>query len=120
MTLAYWITAAVLALFYVYAGTLKLLRSREQLRPMMAWVDETPMRAVRTIGVVELLGALGLILPPATDIAPWLAVVAAVGFVVLQVGALRVHLRRGDRQVGLNAGLVVVAGVAAGLGSVWL
>ncbi|WP_280876828.1 DoxX family protein [Streptomyces pseudovenezuelae] len=120
MTIAYWITAALLALFYLYAGGLKLIRSREQLRPMMAWVDDTPMRAVRAIGAVEVLGALGLILPPLTDIAPRLALAAAVGFVVLQLGAGWVHLRRGERQVGLNVGLVVAAGVTVWLGAAWL
>jgi len=120
MNTAYWIIAALLALFYLYSGGLKLIRSRERLRPMMAWVDDTPMSVVRAIGVVEVLGALGLILPPLTGIAPWLALAAAVGFVVLQLGAGWVHLRRGERQVGLNVGLVVAAGVAVWLGVTWV
>lgn len=49
MNAAYWIPAGPLALFYLYAGALKAVRSRERLRPMMAWVDSTPMPAVRAI-----------------------------------------------------------------------
>ncbi|MEB8338897.1 DoxX family protein [Streptomyces endophyticus] len=120
MSVAYWIVAGPLALFYVYAGGLKVVRSRERLRPMMSWVDSTPMRAVRAIGAVELLGALGLVLPPLTGIAPWLALVAAVGFVVLQIGATRLHLRRGERQVVLNGVLLGAGAVAVGLATTWL
>ena len=64
MTVAYWIVASLLALFYLYAGGLKVLRSPDQLRPMMGWIDTVPLRLVRAIGVLEVLGALGLILPP--------------------------------------------------------
>ncbi|MFD4791666.1 DoxX family protein [Streptomyces sp. NPDC058459] len=109
MTIAYWTLAGLLALFYVYAGTLKAVRSPDQLRPMMAWVDRTPLPALRALGVVEILGAVGLILPPLTGIAPALAVVAAIGFVILQTGAVAVHLTGGDRRIGLNIGLIVVA-----------
>jgi hypothetical protein len=98
----------------------KLVQSREQLLPMMAWVDTTPMPAVRTIGVIEVLGAIGLILPPLTGIAPWLALAAAIGFVVLQLGATRVHLRRGDRQVALNLTLLLAASVTVWMGTTWL
>ncbi len=115
MTVAYWIVAALLAVLYLYAGALKLVRSREQLRPMMEWVEATPVWAVRAIGAVELLGAAGLILPPATGIAPALAIAAAAGFVVLQILATGVHLARGDKMIALNAVLLVLAGAA-----VWL
>ncbi|MFF1413898.1 DoxX family protein [Streptomyces sp. NPDC058289] len=117
---AYWIVAGLLALFYLYGGGVKVLRSREQLRPMMAWVDSTPMPAVRAIGVIEVLGAIGLVLPPLTGTAPWSALAAAIGFVVLQIGATVVHLRRGDRQIALNAGLFVAAAVTAWLATAWL
>lgn len=120
VNIAYWIVAGLLALFYLYGGGVKAVRSRERLQPMMAWVDSTPMPAVRAIGVVEVLGAAGLILPPLTGIAPWLALAAAVGFVVLQIGATRVHLRRGDRQVALNLTLLLAATVAASLATTWL
>nr|WP_202455818.1 DoxX family protein [Streptomyces sp. SID8367] len=105
----------MLALFYLYGGGVKLVRSRDRLRPMMAWVDSMPMTAVRGIGLIEVLGALGLLLPPLTGIAPWLALAAAVGFVFLQLAATWVHLRMGDRRIALNLGLIVIAGV-----TVWL
>ena len=120
MNVAYWIVAGLLALFYLYGGGVKLLRSREQLRPMMAWVDSTPMSAVRAIGLIEVLGATGLMLPPLTGIAPWLALAAAAGFVVLQIGAIRVHLRQGDRQIVLNLALIVTASVTVWLATTWL
>lgn len=115
MNIAYWIVAGLLALFYFYAGTLKVIRSRDQLRPMMAWVDRMPLPAVTALGVVEILGATGLMLPPLTGTAPWLASAAAIGFVLLQAGAIAVHLTGEDRQITLNVGLTATAAV-----TVWL
>ncbi|WP_328304280.1 DoxX family protein [Streptomyces sp. NBC_00435] len=115
MNLAYWIVACLLALFYLYGGGVKVVRSRERLRPMMAWVDSTPMPAVRAVGTVEVLGAIGLVLPPLTGVAPWLALAAAIGFVILQIGATGVHLARGDRRVALNITLLLAAAVAVPL-----
>ncbi|MBD5786009.1 DoxX family protein [Cellulosimicrobium terreum] len=121
MTVAYWIVAALLAVFYGYAGGKKLLQSTEQLQPMMGWVDAVPMPAVRAVGAIEVLGAVGLLLPPLTGIAPWLALVAAAGFVVLQVAAAALHLSRGERKlIGLNVVLVVLAVAATWLATVWL
>jgi hypothetical protein len=116
VVVAYWIVAGLLGLFYLYAGGKKLRQTREQLAPMMGWVDTVPMPAVRLIGAVEILGVLGLILPPLTGVAPALAVAAAVGFVILQVLAAGLHLRRGEARVtGLNVVLIVLAAVAAWL-----
>ncbi|MEU2200746.1 DoxX family protein [Promicromonospora sp. Marseille-Q5078] len=121
MTVAYWIVAALLAVFYGYAGGKKVLQGKEQLRPMMGWVDTIPMPAVRAIGTLEILGAIGLVLPPLTGVAPWLALVAAAGFGVLQVGATALHLSRGEKNViGLNLVLVVLAAAAAWLATVWV
>jgi hypothetical protein len=120
MHIAYWILAGLLALFYGYGGALKVLRTRDRLRPMMAWVDRVPTPVLRGLGIVEVLGAAGLVLPPLTGIAPWLALAAAAGFVALQAGAIPVHLTGGDKRIDLNAGLLASAGVTVWLATVWL
>jgi hypothetical protein len=121
MELAYWIIAGLLAVFYLYAGGKKVAQSQEQLQPMMGWVDRVPMPLVRTIGVLEVLGAIGLILPPLTGIAPGLAVAAAIGLVLIQIGGIAVHLSRGEaRLIGLNIGLLAAAAVTVWLGTTWL
>lgn len=111
MVVAYWIVAGLLAVFYLYSGGIKTLRSQEQLAPMMAWAGTAiPMPGVRAIGAVEVAGALGLILPPLTGIAPALAIWAAGGLAVVQVLAAIFHLSRGERRdLWLNGVLAVVA-----------
>ncbi|QKW23429.1 DoxX family protein [Kitasatospora sp. NA04385] len=113
MRIAYWIVAGPLALLYLYGGALKVLRSPDRLRPMMAWVDRVPLPALRTLGGLELLGAVGLLVP--TALLAWPAPAAATGLLLLQVGAVPVHLTGGDRRIGLN--LVLLAAAAAAL---WL
>ncbi|MEU5876235.1 DoxX family protein [Spirillospora sp. NPDC047279] len=121
MDVAYWIVAVLLAVFYLYAGGKKVLQSQEQLQPMMGWVDRVPMPAVRLIGTLEVLGAIGLVLPPLTGIAAWLAIAAAIGLVLIQVGGIVVHVSRGETKViGLNIALLVAAAAAAWLGTTWL
>jgi hypothetical protein len=120
MKIAYWIVAGLLGVFYLYAGGKKVAQSKEQLAPMMGWVDTVPMWLVRLIGVVEILGVAGLVLPPLTGIAPVVAMLAALGFVVLQVLATGLHLSRGEARVtGLNVALIALAGAAAWLATTW-
>jgi len=121
MIVAYWILAGLLALFFLYSGGVKVVRSRDQLRPMMGWVDAVPLPFVRTIGVLEVLAALGLILPPLTGVAPGLALAAAIGLAVIQLAAISVHLRRGEAKlIGLNLVLVAVIAVTIWLATVWV
>jgi hypothetical protein len=121
MLIAYWIVAALLALFYAYSGGAKIVRSRESLLPMMHWVERAPMAGVRAIGVLEVLGAIGLIVPPLTGIVPGLAIAAAIGLALVQVAGTILHLVRGEaRQIGLNIALLVIAVVAAWLATVWV
>ncbi|MGW4714196.1 DoxX family protein [Nocardia sp. NPDC004260] len=120
MNIAFWITAGLLALFYLYAGGLKIIRSRDQLRPMMSWVDRIPLCVIRTVGALEVLGALGLILPPLTGLTPGLAVAAAIGFVLLQLGAIPVHLTGADHKVALNITLLLMAVVTVWLATIWV
>jgi hypothetical protein len=116
VVVAYWIVAGLLGLFFLYAGGKKVVQTQEQLAPMMGWVDVIPMRVVRLIGAVEILGVIGLVLPPLTGIAPVLALAAAVGFVIMQVLAVGLHVSRGEiKETGLNAVLIVLAATAAWL-----
>ena len=121
MTVAYWIVAALLASLYLYSGVLKVVRSPDQLRPMMGWIDTVPLRLVRGIGVIEGLGAVGLVIPPLIGIAKGSAFAAAIGLVLIQVGAIALHLSRRELKViGLNVVLLILAGVETWLATVWL
>lgn len=121
MRIAYWIIAVLLGVIYAFGGAKKLVQSREQLRPMMGWVDTMPMPRVRLIGLLEVLGAVGLILPPITGIASALAIGAAIGLVLIQIGAFRLHLSRHElSDLPLNVILLAMAAAAAWLGaSLW-
>ncbi|MFG2720158.1 DoxX family protein [Streptomyces sp. NPDC048416] len=120
MNVAYWILAGPLALFYLYSGGIKTVQDRARLRPMMAWVDAMPMPAVRTIGAIEVCGAIGLVLPPLTGTAPWLALAAAIGFEALQTAAIGVHLSRGEREIALNLTLLAVGAMVIWTATTWL
>ena len=91
-TIALWIVQVLLALFYAGVGVMKLSMPVEALAAQMNWVKSSPDLLVRFIGLVEFAGALGLVLPAATRILPWLTPLAALGFVVLQVLAIGTHV----------------------------
>ena len=118
MLTGFWILAGALALSNLFAAGLKLTRSKEQLHAMgQAWVEDFTPNAIKGIGVAELLGALGLILPPLTRIAPVLSPIAAIGVAVLQVGAGITHVRRMEFRMLCAIGpLVILAVVVAVLG----
>lgn len=96
MNLTLWIIAGLLAFAFAGAGLMKLTTSKADLLPKMPWVADVSEAQVRGIGAIELLGAIGLILPPMVDIAPVLAPIAAVGLALTMAGAAIVHIRRGD------------------------
>lgn len=91
-----WIVTGLLALAFLGAGSMKLSKSRAELAPKMAWVEGFSDGQVKGIGALEVLGALGLILPALTHIAPVLVPVAAIGLALTMVGAVATHARRGE------------------------
>ena len=118
---AYWIVAGLTAALFLFTGGFKLALSKDALREKgMEWtVDFTP-NGVRGIGIAEILGAIGLIVPPLTGIAPWLAPVAALGLVIIMLGAIRAHRKRGG-SIAPNIVFGLLALAAAVLGFiVWL
>jgi len=95
MNTALWIAQGLLALGFAVSGTMKLARRREELKEKgQAWVEDFSDSDVKLIGIAELLGATGLVLPPLVDIAPWLAPIAATGLATVMLLAARTHLRR--------------------------
>jgi hypothetical protein len=98
VNLALWIIAGLLAAVFLLAGSTKLLVPRERLAeaPGGGWVNDFSAGFVKMLGTVEILGAVGLILPAVLDIAPVLVPLAAVGLAAIMVGAAVVELRRHD------------------------
>lgn len=95
MDVLLWIVAALLAVAFLGAGSAKLLKSKHALQDGgMAWVEDFSQPVVRGIGVAEVSGALGLVLPALTGIAPALVPIAATGLALLMAGAVLTHLRR--------------------------
>lgn len=94
MTVALWIAAAVLAVAMLGAGGMKLARSRDQLVAAgMGYAQHFPPGLIKLIGALEVLAAIGLILPGLTGIAPILVPLAATGVAIIMVGAIITHLR---------------------------
>ena len=93
-----WILQCLLAALMLLAGLLKLVRSKQQLLDSgsMNWTEDFSEQQIKGIGTLELLAAVGLILPAAIDVVPVLCAVAAIGVVLLMLGAGATHGRRGE------------------------
>ena len=102
MNVVLWIVQALLAAVYVMVGSMKAVRPLEALSKRIAWVRALPAGFVRFIGIAEVLGAIGLILPMVTNIVPWLTVAAAAGLVLLQVCAIIFHVFRHETRMLLG------------------
>jgi len=120
MNVALWIVAGLLAAVLLVGSGSKLFVPKEQMAGMLGaasrWVEDYSPGALKAIASLELLGAVGLILPAALDIAPVLVPLAASGVVLLFVGAVTMRLRRGERAtiVGDLVYLAMAAFVAWG------
>jgi DoxX-like protein len=109
--LVLWSVQVFLALFFLGAGVPKILG-----RGMKRWTgfSEMPRSQVVSIGIAEVLGALGLVLPMAAGILPWLTPLAAVGLAVIVLMAAGFHLRAGERLNAIETILwASIAGVIA-------
>ncbi len=89
-----WIIQGILAAVFMMTGIMKLVQKKEAMADKMGFVEDYSQKQVTGIGVLELMGAMGVILPWATGILPWLTPLAAVGLAMTMVGAFLTHLRR--------------------------
>jgi hypothetical protein len=105
MNLALWTAAGLLAVVALTGGISKTFVPKDKLSAIQGggWTADVSVGSVKTLGILELLAALGLILPAALGIAPVLVPVTAACWVVLMVGAMITHGRRGEFALaGLN------------------
>lgn len=78
MLVAFWIVSGLVALVFLAAGTMKLARPKEALVASgLAWTEDFTEPTVKAIGAAEVLGAIGIVLPALTGIAPILSTIAA-------------------------------------------
>lgn len=105
----------LLALVFLMAGVTKIMTPAADLVAMMSWVASVPAAAVPVIGVLEVAGALGLILPWLTGIQPGLVRLAASGLVLTMIGAVITHLAIGEPITQAIPALVlgILAGIVA-------
>ena len=114
MNVVLWILQIVLAFMFLMAGAMKLAKSKDELGEELAWVEDFSENTIKSIGALEVLGAVGLILPAITDVATVLVPLAATGLAVTMVGATFVHLRRSEMpNVVITVMLMIFAAVVA-------
>lgn len=100
MNVVLWIVQGLLALAFLGAGGMKLVRPKEALVTSgFGWASDFADSHVKLIGAAEVLGAIGLILPQLTGIAPVLTPIAALGLAIAMAGAVVVHVRRKEQFV---------------------
>ncbi|WP_341901589.1 DoxX family protein [Fluviicola taffensis] len=106
-----WIAQILLATSLIWAASVKLFQPIEKLEIMWPWTGDISPAFVRLTGVIDLLGALGVILPSLFRFKPALAPIAAIAIILLMIAASIFHISRGEgSQIGFN---IVFAAIAA-------
>ena len=115
MDVVLWIVAGVLAAAFLASGLMKLAQPKKKIVDSgMGWAEDFSDGAVKGIGALEVLGALGLILPAVFDVATVLVPIAATGLALIMLGAAVTHARRKESQmVVVNVVLLLLAAFVA-------
>ena len=109
-----WIAQVILAAMFLMSGFMKVSQPIDQLSKMLPWTAQVAEGLVRFIGVAEILGALGLILPSLLRIQPKLTPIAAVGLALVMLFAAAFHISRGETPaIGMNFVLIAIAAFIA-------
>ena len=105
-----WIAQGILAVVFLAAGLMKLTQPREALLEKTPWVEDFTDRQVKTIATLEVLGAIGVVLPAAIGVAPILTPIAACGLALTMIVAAATLIRRGETShVWLNVVMFALA-----------
>ena len=114
MSIVLWILQVLLALVFGAAGVAKLTQPKDKLGERMKYVEDFSAQTVKAIGAVEVLAAIGLVVPWLTGIIPVLTPLAALGLVLTMIGAMITHLRRHETVIPNVVLLLLAAFVAWG------
>jgi hypothetical protein len=114
MTIALWIAQGFAALVLLFTGALKVVTPKEKLVEKMHWAASWPPDRIKLLGLAEVAGALGLVLPAALHIAPVLTPIAAVCLAVLMLGAVQTHRRLHESFVPALVLALICVAIAAG------
>ena len=114
LNITLWVVQVLTAALMALASYIKLATPIEELSLQMKWTGEVPTYVVRVLGVIDLLGGIGVILPALLKIRPGLTSLAAVGIVLLMISAITFHVSRGESSViGFNIIILLMAGFVA-------
>lgn len=114
MIIALWVVQVMLALMFAMAGFSKVSKSKDELAPRMAYVEDFSPSAIRLIGALELVGAVGLVAPLLLGMGPVLTAWAGVGLALVMIGAIATHARRNEsKAIPMNVVLLVLAAFVA-------
>jgi hypothetical protein len=113
MNTVLWIAQLLLAIGLVFGGIMKLFHPIEELATMWTWTGDVPEQVVRITGIIDLIGAIGLIFPGVIRL-PALVPTAAIGVLLLMICASVFHISRGEEsQIGVNIVFGVIAAFIA-------
>ncbi|MTD53811.1 DoxX family protein [Amycolatopsis pithecellobii] len=114
MNIALWVIAALVAAAFLFSGFFKLALPHEKYVAAQDWAENVPRWAPNVIGTLEVLGAIGVILPAVLDVAPALVPLAATGLALVMIGAVVMHLQRREFPALAPSGvLLILAAVVA-------
>jgi hypothetical protein len=116
MSALLWVLQIVLALAFLPIGVLTIRRSRMRLVGVAPWVEDFPEPVVTAVGALEVLGAVGVVLPGVLGAAPVIVPVAATGLAILMIGAIVEHLTRHELDRISTPAALLVAATAVAIG----
>jgi uncharacterized membrane protein len=96
MNIALWIVQGLLGAMFMFAGLSKLFQPKEKLKDRMPWVNDFSAGTVKFVGMSEMLGGIGLVVPWATHIVPVLTPIAGIGLAIIMILAGIYHLGKDE------------------------
>jgi len=111
-----WVLQGTLAAAFLMTGMMKAVLPKDRLKERMKWVEDFSQPQIRLVAVAELLGAFGVLVPPAVGILPIVSPVAAICLCVLMIGATWTHVRRREALAMIAPLMLLIVGVVVAAG----